>query len=250
MMLEELKNDAEKAEALQNIVISRATGGTDNDEQAYKALRDYFIKGSAYNELLPAFIRTNRDLSQFWQFIKHKFDNYAERRAYIWEEFSPLLSHLEGKGTRPIDTNASILLKAFNEENVHAVWQKALERRTTDPEGAITIARTLLETTCKHILDANNVSYDVDKIELHDLYKLTSIELNLSTSQHTEVAFKQILGGCTSIVNGLGTLRNRLGDAHGKDKKHVKPAPRHAELAVNIARAMAVFFVSTWLEKK
>jgi hypothetical protein len=58
------------------------------------------------------------------------------------------------------------------------------------------------------------------------------------------------LGGCSAIVNGLGTLETVLVCSHGKGKNPVKSAPRHAELAVNIAGAMAVFFVSTWLEKK
>jgi hypothetical protein len=30
----------------------------------------------------------------------------------------------------------------------------------------------------------------------------------------------------------------------------VKPKPRHAELAVNLAGAMAAFMVATWQEKK
>lgn len=31
-----------------------------------------------------------------------------------------------------------------------------------DPEGAITAARTLLETVCKHILDERGVDYEAD----------------------------------------------------------------------------------------
>lgn len=246
-MLKDFKNDFEKAQALQNVTVSIATGDK-NSGQLYRVLRQYFIEKAILKNLLPEFIRTNREPDQFWQYIKYKFSSYAERRAYIWNEFSALLEHLEN-GTNPIDENTSKLLKEFDEANVHAVWKKALERRTTDPEGAITIARTLLETICKHILDTKGISYGAD-VELHALYKLTATELNLAASQHTEDVFKQILGGCAGIVNGLGTLRNRLGDAHGQGKNPVKPAPRHAELAVNIAGAMSLFLVSTWQEKK
>ncbi|WP_448090692.1 abortive infection family protein [Pseudomonas azerbaijanoccidentalis] len=28
--------------------------------------------------------------------------------------------------------------------------------------------------------------------------------------------FKQFLGGCPAVIEGLGALRNRLSDAHGK----------------------------------
>lgn len=52
------------------------------------------------------------------------------------------------------------------------------------------------------------------------------------------------------MVNGLGTLRNRLGDAHGQGAKTVRPAPRHAELAVNLAGSVALFLVATFKEQK
>ena len=82
-----------------------------------------------------------------------------------------------------------------------------------------------------------------------DLYKLTSKELNIAPSQHTEDIFKQILGGVSSVVNGLGALRNRLGDAHGKGKAQIRPAQRHAQLAVNLAGATALFLIETWQSK-
>jgi hypothetical protein len=79
---------------------------------------------------------------------------------------------------------------------------------------------------------------------------MTSKELNLAPSQHTEDAFKRILGGVESVVNGLANLRNRLGDAHGQGKRPVKPAPRHAELAVNMAGSVASFLLATFEAKK
>jgi len=244
-MQDQYANDLERAQSLQNILIATATGNKEGGAD-YRYLRAYFVDFSAYNSLLPSFIRTNRELSQFWQFIKEKYGSYAERRAYIWQELTPLLDHLEGRNSRPLDTQTSSTLKAFDSDSVHSAWQRALERRTTDPEGAITSARTLLETVCKHILDNRKISYDANKVELHELYKLTASELNLSPSQHTEDVFKQILGGCSAIVSGLGTLRNRLGDAHGKGQNTAKPATRHAELAVNLAGAVSLFLVSTW----
>jgi hypothetical protein len=47
-------------------------------------------------------------------------------------------------------------------------------------------------------------------------------------------------------VNGLGTLRNKLGDAHGRPPGHGRPGARHATLAVNLAGAMAMFLVETF----
>ncbi len=202
-MLKELHTDLDRAEMLQRIFLVRATSLTkDYDEFGYEdyvyytELRKYFIGNSSYTDLLPSIVRTNRDLDQFWQYIKVNFSTYADRRIFIYNEFRPLFDHLEGKSFRPLDESTSATLKSFDEEGVHAVWQKALERRKGDPEGAITAARTLLETICKHILDHAGIPYDSNKVELHELYKLTANELNISPSQHSEDVFRQILGGC------------------------------------------------------
>lgn len=245
MILEELKTDFEKAQGLQNLLISQATSGLGSHDD-YKLLRTYFIGISEYSVVIPSFVRTNRELDQFWQFIKFKFKHYAERRDFIWNEFSPLMDLLEGKNSKPSDITISDGLKSFDEDGINAIWTKALDRHKSDPEGAITMARTLMESVCKHILDSSNVVYDKDKTELPDLYKLTSKELNIAPSQHTMEVFKQILGGVASVVNGLGALRNRLGDAHGKGKAQIRPAQRHAQLAVNLAGATALFLIETW----
>jgi Abortive infection C-terminus len=245
MSFEDLQNDLERAESLQNIMRSTAEGGSREDPD-YKLLRQYFIAKPELKDVIPSFVRTSRDLHQFWSFIKSKFDSYQERRTFLWTEFSALMDLLEGKNIKPSDTAISEVLKSFDEDGIHAIWAKALERRKTDPEGAITMARTLMESVCKHILDSSSVVYERDKIELPDLYKLTSKELNIAPSQHTEDIFKQILGGVSSVVNGLGALRNRLGDAHGKGKAQIRPAQRHAQLAVNLAGATALFLIETW----
>jgi len=247
-MLEDFSNDIERVQGLQNMLIAISTGQQANSGD-YTELRNYLLENPDYKQLLPSFIRTTRELNQFWPFIKNKFGTYAERRAYIWQEFTPVLDFLEGKNKAPLDESTSQVLKQFDSEGVHSAWQRALERRTSDPEGAITAARTLLETVCKHILDEKNISYDSNKIELNELYKLTANELLLSPSQHTENIFKQILGGCSAVVSGLGTLRNKLGDAHGKGKAPVRPVSRHAELAVNLSGAFSLFLISTFNER-
>ncbi len=82
------------------------------------------------------------------------------------------------------------------------------------------------------------------------LYRAVAIKLQIAPSQHTEDAFKRILGGATSVVEGLGSLRNKIGDAHGQGGKPVRPTARHAQLAVNLAGAMATFLVDTWAARK
>ncbi len=245
--LEHLENDYDRAEFFQDTLIGHATqdkcGGSGKD---YEKLRKYFLDNQATKDLVPRWVRVNRDTSQFWHFIKHKFGTYVERRRFIWDEMNPLLEYCESKQAFPAEKSISTVLQKFDEDGINCAWQKALERKITDPEGAITISRTILESVCKHILDEKGIVYDTNKIELPELYKKTAKELKLSPSQYTEAIFKQILGSCSGIINGLGALRNRLGDAHGKGKRKVKPAPRHAELAVNLSGSMSLYLIKTY----
>lgn len=247
-VIEELENDLQKAKAFESLLIHHATDGSAPPSD-YEIFREFFINSDSFRDLTPDFVKTNRTVGQFWSFIKGKYRSYAERREYIYSEFSNLFEYLEGRNNTPSDTGISDGLRSFSEDGVHTVWTKALKRRHEDPDGAITLARTLLETVCKHILDEIGLNYGKNP-DMSELYKLVSKELNLSNDQHSEVIFKQILGGCSSIVNGLGLLRNRLGDSHGKSRLAIKPAPRHAELAVNLAGSMSLFLVSTWDFKK
>ena len=47
----------------------------------------------------------------------------------------------------------------------------------------------MIETVCKHILDAGGAAYE-ESSDLPKLYALTARQLNLSPSQHTEQLFK------------------------------------------------------------
>jgi len=241
-MFDELHNDFERATALQNILLDKATGKGE-DELLFKELRMYFVD-SIHSKQLPSFIRTCRSLAQFWQEIK-KIEGYAARREKIYAEFQPILDILEARSDSPSDTHITEGIRSYDESGVNEIWNKALSRRATDPEGAITAARTLLETVCKHILEDMNIEYDRNG-DMSELYKLTAKNLNLAPDSHNEQVFKQILKGCSSVVNGLGNLRNRLGDAHGNGKTPVKPSDRHALLAVNLAGSMSVFLIQTW----
>lgn len=238
----------EQMQILEKGLVSFATGGGFGDA-SYEDLRKLLITDHRSKKLAPAFLKSNRTLEQFWQFIKRRFAHYGERREFLWEEFAPLHNELEDKKRAPADVDVSESLMKFDAENIHVVWQKALARRDEDAEGAITSARTLLETVCKHILDQSGVEYP-DDADLPKLYRLVATELNLAPNQHTEMIFKQILGGCTAVVEGLGALRNRLSDAHGKGVAGTKPDNRHAELAVNLAGAMATFIVKTFERRK
>lgn len=206
-------------------------------------------------------------LFRFLEDILHPIIRDADEQEWLVAALNPLLSpdgfalrpnsKISGSiaykveealqtGAHPADELISKALGSFDETGVHHAWTKALERRTNDPEGAITAARTLLETVCKHIIDEVGEAYGQE--DLPQLYAQAAELLNLAPNQHSEKVFKAILGNCQSVVGNLAAIRNKLGDSHGQGKRHVRPKPHHAELAVNLAGTMAMFLISTWHE--
>jgi len=131
---------------------------------------------------------------------------------------------------------------------VQRAWRAALDKVVSDPDGAVTAARTMLESVCKHICDERSVTYEPGW-DLSRLYKAAASAMNVAPDQHVEQVIKQILSGVTTVVGGLAALRNSMSDAHGRGKRAVGPAPRHAKLAVNAAFAVAGFLIDTHVER-
>lgn len=105
MSTDALKSRYEQAEYLLNMLTAHATGGQASNVD-YLRLRTELTGDASLSKYLPSFVRTNRDLSSFWSFIKGKFATYQERRDFLNEAFTPLLDALEF-GAGAVHTTAS-----------------------------------------------------------------------------------------------------------------------------------------------
>lgn len=184
--MEEMSDETilEKVERMQDGLVLHATDGVfDGDDPEYKKLRSELLERADVREKLPKLVRRCRDLRQFWQFIKFECGTYAGRREFLWDSFRPAIEYLESVDRAPGLQPIGEALEKFDSDSVHAAWQKALDRRVTDPEGAITAARTLLESVCKHILDDVGAEYAEDG-DLPKLWASCADNLNLAPQQH------------------------------------------------------------------
>lgn len=122
-------------------------------------------------------------------------------------------------------------------------WEKANDRLLDDPDGAITAARSLLETTCKQILGELKIPYGA-KSELPKLYNDASKALGLAPGGQIDPSFRAVFSSTFQIVQSVSEIRNRYGDAHGKGGSSARPTRAEAELAVHLAGAVSCFLVS------
>ncbi len=90
-----------------------------------------------------------------------------------------------------------------------------------------------------------------EKKDLVSLYKAVREPLALSAARDdlpVEISndVRAILGGLTTIVQGVAALRTHAGDAHGRERGHPKIDGRIARLALHTASAAALFLLETW----
>ena len=112
-----------------------------------------------------------------------------------------------------------------------------------DYDGAVTNARTLIESICLFILESKlkeKYTYDGNLVKL---YKLVATTLRMSPGDYEDDNLKQILSGIFSIVNGVSSLRNKYSDSHGSSpsNRNYKIDDRHAILTVNLSKTIAEY---------
>ena len=102
--------------------------------------------------------------------------------------------------------------------------------------------KNIIESICKAMLDEMGEAYPGNQ-DISHLFTKVAGKLNLYPAIHTEQDVKIILGGLSNIVMGVGSLRTKLGTAHGRGKSHVSVDPAYARLAIGAASTASVFLL-------
>jgi hypothetical protein len=150
----------------------------------------------------------------------------------------------EQKGNqKPLSDLIAKRLAHSRYDGIYLIWEKAIARLDSDRDGAVTSARAMLETACKTVLQELDIRYD-DAWDLPKLYHETAASLGIAPTQNTDPLFKSVFGASQTIVNRVGEMRNKLGDAHGKANLDRLVPRQHAELAINLAGSICCFLAS------
>lgn len=115
----------------------------------------------------------------------------------------------------------------------------------SEPGEAIALAKEIVESCCKLILDDRKVEYS-SKAEIPDLLKLLRKELKImpegiedTTKGASEI--RDILTSLGRIAHSLAPLRNAYGKGHGRGRGFKGLQPRHARLAIGAASTFVDF---------
>ncbi|MCL2339052.1 MAG: abortive infection family protein [Proteobacteria bacterium] len=201
---------------------------------------------SSFTDNLPKLVHDFPSLAEYWQWIKYEFGTYAERRAFLFEQFKPLKQYLETLAFKQLTTPIIKPEISISNDYINSAINKANGRiESRDYDGAITIARTLMEEMQSEIIRKMTGNEPDDyKGDLIKLWRKTATLLSLATDRDLDDRLKKIISGLYNINEGIAGLRNIAGDAHAKK---FSIAPHHAKLAVNSAFIFCQFLCDTYL---
>ncbi len=220
-------------ETVKNTCTSMATGGKDFSYEKYEDERGKILSYPELRYITPDWLIECRYGSQYWRFISEKYKTYSERRDFLRQQFDDMVDQIDMGVQLPISNDFKILLRDINNTGINNLWRKMIERSQSDPEGAVTVSKSLLEAVIRRILDLENVGYNADD-DLGELYKKVKKLIR-------ESEIKQITGGVYSILSGVTALRNEYGDAHGKSTIISIPENRHTVLTINLVASLCLY---------
>jgi hypothetical protein len=123
----------------------------------------------------------------------------------------------------------------------------------SEPGEAIALAKEIVESCCKLILDDRKVNY-AEKAEIPDLLKLLRKEIKIMPDGIDENAkganeIRGILTSLGNIAHSLAPLRNAYGKGHGRGREFKGLQPRHARLAIGAASTFVDFVLDRHLSQ-
>ena len=182
-------------------------------------------------------------------------DNWTKGRERVRKVLSR--NNLEYRtGGRVLPTVATVasptleeLLRDADLASIEEEFDRALAAAADDPPAAFTAACAIVEAACKTYLEQRGLPFP-SKQTIKPLWNVVQEDLGLDPKQVEDDDLKRILGGLSSIVDGLGALRTHAGSAHGHGSTRYRVSPRHARLAVNTAHTLVLFLLETWTSRR
>ncbi|WP_149096143.1 abortive infection family protein [Paenibacillus terrae] len=195
---------------------------------------------------IPKVLRGCLDMDEFLTYTYDGIRENSEALLFIQETFNPFIDIVRERSIAvqfiPVEfTPPKGLYYNHIESEIKKCDRKILEQ---DYAGAITNARSLLEGVLKEIIFKISGTHPDPKKDLVKLHNDARSYLNLDPSKPEIIEpLKQVITGLASTVQGLGTIRNVVGDSHSRK---YEPDAHHAILVVNAAKTLASFLFGTY----
>ena len=182
--------------------------------------------------------------SEGWELVEDRLID--GRPVYVPE----LKAHALGRSVSRIKAVAASL----NSDRLYDDLRRLERIGDAEPGEAIALAKEIVESCCKLILDDRGVSY-TEKAEIPELLKLLREELRIMPNGIDETAhaasdIRDVLQSLGKIAHSLGPIRNAYGTGHGRGRTFRGLQPRHARLAIGAASTFVDFVLDRHLSEQ
>lgn len=141
------------------------------------------------------------------------------------------------------------ILKSRDLAALEVEHQRALASVSSDPPAALTAACAILEALFKVYIQDEGIPLPKEQT-LKPLWSAVQKHLGFDPASVEDDDLRRILGGLSSVVDGIGALRTHAGSAHGRGRMRYNVQARHARLAVNASYTLTTFVLETWQARK
>ena len=154
--------------------------------------------------------------------------------------------------------NATQRIKAvaasLDSDNLYEDLRRLERVGDAEPGEAVGLAKEIVESCCKLILDDRGIQYD-EKADIPKLLSLLRKEIKIMPDGINEKAraaneIREILTSLGKIAHALGPIRNAYGKGHGRGREFKGLEPRHARLAIGAASTFVDFVLDRHLSLK
>ena len=151
------------------------------------------------------------------------------------------------KYNRDRGKNSEEVVTILNDEYVRNQVRLMDDNMDNNPYLTIGIAKELIETVCKTILLDKGIEidskWDIGRIVKETNKLLKFVPDNLRGNEVAERAIIKILGGLSTIVQGIAELRNNFGSGHGHEAEFRSIEKIYAKLAADSSSQLVLLYL-------
>lgn len=218
-----------------------------SEENRFKLISDLF---HYYEDNMEYEYNKDYEDDLYWG---SSISRYDERYARIYEKCKAIMDRLEG-GSSVIIKTADNLKGKFSSEYMSQQIELMVSMQSTNPTNAIGMAKELIESCCKTILEDLGIAWsktdDVPQLTNKTMDALNLLPANVQETDPGADAVKAVLGNLRAIPSKLAEIRNPFGSGHGKSASFQGLEERHAKLAVGSSITFVDFIWSTYENQK
>ncbi len=218
-----------------------------SDENRLKLLSDLF---HYYEDNMEYEYNKDYEDDLYWGSSSSRYD---EKYARIYKKCKAIMDRLEG-GSSVIAKTADSLKGKFSSEYMSQQIELMVSMQSTNPTNAIGMAKELIESCCKTILEDLGIAWsktdDVPQLTNKTMDALNLLPASVQATDQGADAVKAVLGNLRAIPSKLAEIRNPFGSGHGKSASFQGLEERHAKLAVGSSITFVDFIWSTYENQK